>query len=309
MVSTLGAIGLAFLAWNLGRFIGSSEGGIRKRTPIFILLLIISAAGVFNWMMVNFEGRKILQDAVNSAEQRYIKLANSAKKNVDDPKLTAIEAFVQKKEKDFISEVRNPFSCGFGPVAKQRWNELLVLLPDLKRYAGQVTRTTENCSSLAELYEKKIDDEWSSTNDSKKLENIRRDASVIQTNSDLYQKELANLVTEADANGSDFIVNTARQDLEAVNAAYKKNLLTLNSYAPDHGLPDSLDITTISNLGQWSQIVSVITSRLDQTSTYFYLLLSVFMDWMLVYFFMQYRDLRAKQPNRPYVSETSVPHL
>jgi uncharacterized oligopeptide transporter (OPT) family protein len=42
---------LASLAWGLAKFIGSSISGIKGHFPMFVCLLIISALGVFNWLI------------------------------------------------------------------------------------------------------------------------------------------------------------------------------------------------------------------------------------------------------------------
>ena len=49
---------LALLAWSLAKFIGTSAGGIRENVPLFVLLLLLSAVGVFNSLMINLEGIK-----------------------------------------------------------------------------------------------------------------------------------------------------------------------------------------------------------------------------------------------------------
>src|SRR5665213_112736 len=49
------AIALALLAWFLGRWVGMSEGGMKQSAPMFAMLLLLSAAGVFNFMMVTLE--------------------------------------------------------------------------------------------------------------------------------------------------------------------------------------------------------------------------------------------------------------
>jgi hypothetical protein len=93
------------------------------------------------------------------------------------------------------------------------------------------------------------------------------------------------------------------------NEIYATQLATIRTYAPDPDLPANLDLTTISRLGEWSQIFSVLFSRLDRVSTYVYLLLSVFMDFMLYYLFSRYRLLKLRQPNQAIITQTSVAHL
>jgi len=79
-IATIGALLLAALAWSLGKFIGSSEGGITSNGLLFVLLLLLSAAGVLNWMMITLEGPTIFSESVKSAQDSFTQLSTSAKK-------------------------------------------------------------------------------------------------------------------------------------------------------------------------------------------------------------------------------------
>jgi hypothetical protein len=309
----LGAGLLALLAWGLGQYIGNSDGGIGTKAPLFAMLLIISAAGVFNWMMIHLEGKTIFLETVSNASDAYTKLETSAKQNVGDTALAAKEADVKSKEEQFLAEVRNPQNCGFGTNAKQRLAELRFVLPGLNLPSeprrSRAALVPEACSARADLYRSAIDQQWNSSDDGKKLDNVGKLLVAVTGTIDEEIAKLDAMRTRANTSGADYILGEGRDDLNTANETYKKLLGEVATYAPNSGLQPNLDLTSISRLGEWSQIVSVITSRLDQVSTYVYLALAIFMDFMLIYVFREYRNVRRGQPKQIVATDNKIRHL
>lgn len=311
-IATIAAVVLAALAWSLGKFIGSAEGGITGNGLLFLLLLLLSAAGVFNWMMITLEGRTIFQESILSAEDAFTKLSVSARKNVSDALLTAKETNVRRKQQSFLAEVRNPQNCGYGPVAKQRQAELEVIMPDLIMPSppqGRATQSAEQCIARADYYRQVIDDAWNATPDGKRLNAIKTQLASINAKVDDSTAQLDALRNGANNNGVSYILGSGRNELQRQNEVYRTQLAAVRTYAPDPDLPANLDLTTLSRLGEWSQIVSVLFSRLDKISTFVYLLLSVLLDYLLCHLFSRYRALRMRQPKVAMVTKMAVRHL
>ncbi len=312
-VAIFGPLLLAFLAWGLGRYIGMSDGGVAKKIPLFALLLILSAAGVFNWMMITLEGKTVFLEAVSTSEDAFTKIQQSAKKSVVNGMLANKETDVKGKAQLFLSEVKNPLNCGYGPVARQRLAELMAVLPSLRLPSlpgtGSGLMTAEVCSSRAESFNGAIEQVWNSSEDGKNLEAIRAKLEGIVAVTDQSAAELSLLRQRAEDEGTSFILGEGRTKLESLNDTYKKQLAIVMSHSPDVELPRSLDLATIMRLGEWSQIVSVMASRLDHISTYVYLGLAVFIDFMLIYVFAEYRGLKMRQPRQMVTSNTGMRHL
>ena len=309
-LASLGSFLLSFLAWNLGRFIGLSDGGIASKTPLFILLLILSAAGVFNWMMITLEGNRISTQTVLSAQQRFEALKISAVKNNGDQKLATKKSDYDIKMQRFLNEVENPLNCGHGTAAAQRLVELKGVIPNL--ILPNVPHTPGNvnsCKNLALLYKVSIEQEWDSTPDGKALAAVQNQLAEITGEVDTVQQRLKDLKSAADHNGSSYILTMGKSELQELGNSYGSLLRKLDQFAPNNGLPTSLDTSSLSSLGEWSQIIPLIIARIGEASTYVYILLAAFMDWMLIYMFSHYRAQKSKQRSRPASPDVSASHF
>jgi hypothetical protein len=263
-------------------------------------------------MMIHLEGKTIFLEAVTGAEDAFAGLKTSAIQNVTDNALSANETDFKNKEGMFLREVRNPQNCGYGPIARQRLDELKAVLPNLQLPSqGARVRglSAVDCSDRANVFRDAIDREWESTDAGKKLGDVRTTQATITGTIDQKLQELHAMRERAGTDGVDYILGTGRDDLQNLNEAYKDLLSKVATYAPNNGLPRGLELTTVSRLGEWSQIISVITSRFDQVSTYVYIALAVFMDFMLIYIFREYRTVKMRQPKKASPINPDVPHL
>src|SRR5262245_41826765 len=68
------ALILPAIAWGIAKVIGTSQEGIRGHIPFFVLLLTLSAAGVFNALMLRLEGPLIFKEAIDAAAARCAEL-------------------------------------------------------------------------------------------------------------------------------------------------------------------------------------------------------------------------------------------
>jgi hypothetical protein len=77
-IALVGGLLIAILAWYLARVAGTGDGGSSPNWILIIPLFLISAAGVYNSMMVYLEGGRVLSDATASAEQGFAKVESAA---------------------------------------------------------------------------------------------------------------------------------------------------------------------------------------------------------------------------------------
>ena len=106
------------------------------------------------------------------------------------------------------------------------------------------------------------------------------------------QEKLNQIRTEIN-NGGNLLVD-ARLDLEGLATLYQNTSLELSKIDLNAKLPASLEMNSVRNLGEWSQIINLIISRLDKPSTYVYLLLAFFFDWILIYLFSRLKEIANK---------------
>jgi hypothetical protein len=200
-------------------------------------------------------------------------------------------------------------NCGYGPVAKKRQDELEAVLPGLKLPSAPQGRAAQQCIARAEIYDQAINNTWNATPDGKRLNEISNQLTSITARVDEAAAQLQALRNNANNSGGRYILGSGRNELQRLNEVYRSQLAILHTYAPDVGLPTDLNLTTLSRLGEWSQIVSIMVSRLDTISTHVYLALSVLLDYLLVHLFSRYRAIKLRQPNHSVITKTAVRHL
>jgi len=287
-------VGLAALAWGLAKFIGSSSEKIKGNVPLFVLLLLLSAVGVFNSLMVNLEGKRIFQEAIDDAQDRFRDL--TIQTNKPNPAIDEKKARVEKLKTSFEAELKNPQNCGQGPVAMELARQLASELKGFKVLSGSTT--CKNIEATIAEYDKTINN---------LLENSDEFTKENYAETKALKKEVSDAVTDAQAqinklrtdvnNGGNLLVD-ARNGLEDVASKYQKIAQKLNGSALKTNVPSTLNLKSVRNLGEWSQIVNLIISRLDQPTTYVYLSLALFFDWILIYFFSKLSQLKMALPNR-----------
>lgn len=296
---------LAALAWNLAKFIGSSKEGIKGNIPFFVLLLILSAIGVFNSLMVNLEGKHIYQETIDGAAGRFKDLTQIAK-SLENPKLEAKRLKVNGLKHMFIEELRNPNNCGQGRDAKKLAKEIKDELP-----LFQVLSGSAGCKDIEKViasYDASIDklllnsSEFMNADYPKILamqNNVSKKEIEAQVKLIKLQKEISD--------GGGLIIQ-AKSELEEINRIYRDLAHQLNLFIPnDKKFPTELEINSVRNLGEWSQVINLLISRLDNLSTYVYLFLAIFADVILIYSFSRLSNLRKALPNqKTNSSETEI---
>lgn len=277
----------AFIAWNLARFIGSEENGIKRYTPLFVLLLIISALGVFNTMLATFESKNILQEAVADSDLRFNAIKLSAQRAQDSKGITGKSKAVDDAMERLKTEINNPLDCGQGPRAMEAIRQLSVQLPGFVPLLGKGSGCAQKDALVAAYTEKvrqlKANASWNNA-----------DLQAIVADADASLAELQRVKAIA-ATGSAGLVQVG-DTLEKLDGVYSNNVLRLARYADTAQMPQKLDLKQVESIGEWSQILNLIIGRVGKASTYFYLAIAVFADWMMVYLFALIREKRGATP-------------
>ena len=283
---------LALIAWSLARFIGGDEGGIRKYLPLFILLLTISALGVFNTMLATFESKNILSEAVDSSYARYTQLAGSVRQAQDKAGITQRTAEINSGLQRLTAEIKNPMNCGQGPVAmaiiKQLGND------DLLPGFGPLSRgNSTGCGKAEQLITAYRDmaDKLSAKASWNDLD-LQEAAAAASSG----QKALE--ATKSKVSSSPGAIHQVKSSLEALAPVYAGHVSQLYSRNLIKDVPATLDLRQADSIAEWSQVINLILGRWNKPSTYFYLLVAVFADWMMVYLFSLVRESKAAAPRQ-----------
>lgn len=148
----------SLMAWWSARQIGLSKGGIRAHIPLFILLLLISAVGVFNSLMLNLEGRRIFVETIEDSQSRFDQVSKRAATELAKGGTSSPLARMQRVESlkaALFSEIRNPLNCGQGPEARKILASLGEELADFRPLSNPRVDCSQNVKVI-EDYERKI---------------------------------------------------------------------------------------------------------------------------------------------------------
>lgn len=312
-LATVGALVLAFLAWNIGRFIGSSPGGIASRIPLFILLLVISAYGVINTMVLQFEGPQILREAIQGSLTAFGELNTRGQKAFEVVLLDGKKTELDKRQTDFIREVTNPLNCGLGTQAILALHALMEMMPNLRLPSVPPSGPQgiqRVCDAIGDAFNVSIEQQKGAVPFIIELNAVNSKRATVMTAIDNAQQELKALEKALPGNeSSSFILGEARVRLNALQDTYREQVIAIKSFSPAAELTNSLPLEQLSQLGGWSQLVNIIVQRLNRVSTYVYLLLAIFMDWTLIYLFKNYRNAKANQSIAASSSIATSDHL
>jgi len=298
ILSYLIGIIFAFIAWNIARFIGGEENGIKKYAPLFALLLTISALGVFNTMLATFESKNILHEAVTESTHRFNSVKVTAQRVQDKQGITDRSSRVNTALSRLTTEIKNPMNCGQGPAALAAMRDLSQLLPGFVPLSSGRGNGCAQADELVAAYTVKVNElRLNAAWNNKELQQI-----VSVSDDALAKLKIAEAQTKS---GPGAILPVSRT-LEDNSPIYELSVQKLERYADTRSLPKTLDLTQVESIGEWSQIVNLIIGRIGKASTYFYLLTAGFADWMMVYLFAIVRERKGVIPTHGATAASNI---
>jgi hypothetical protein len=276
---------LAALAWNLGRLIGLSESGIKGHTPLFILLLMISAAGVFNTLFLQLEGRTIFGQRIDVLTAQLQQARQNATAPVDalPPDIQAWRSRVDSASTRLLAEIRNAQNCGQGPQAR----ELIAELQRAPLTFTPLSVTLAGCNGsdrLAAEYEQRVIPKAKQVSPEYRRWNIQEreeaQASVLLITAASLQ-QLSTLRQATNDATPVKLLEDIKPQLQRQAEAYDEAAGMILRYAPDRSLQPTADLRDVESLGEWSQLVNLVILKINKPTTWLYGALAVGADWML----------------------------
>ena len=256
--------------------------------------------GVFNYLMINLEGKRIFQEAADSAVSRFKELPLLAKTAMRDPVIEEKIARIQSLEVSLAQEIRNPRNCGEGPEARRILAEIAKELPGFTVLSGG-TKSCQNNEEFVKMYHEQVKERLKNhpelINKNYRELVIARDR-IVETEAEA-QLKLESIRSEIN-NGGNLLLGV-RPHFEQLASEYQTLALDIRKYAPSdvaEKTHPNLELASVRNLGEWSQIVTLLVSRLDKVPTYVYLFLALFADFILIYLFSLLKNHKAAQPKR-----------
>jgi hypothetical protein len=278
----------AIIAWSIAKIIGSDEGGISKYKPLFALLLLISALGIFNALFSILESRPILEETVKDSNQKFSAVKIAAQRAQEKRGITERLAAVDDALSQLTAEINNPMKCGQGPKAMEAVGKLAALLPGFEPLASGTGAGCDQASAVVSAYTSKV----SQMKANAAWNNPELQAVVANSEAAIAKLDKAKLKA---VEGS---VPAVSRILDEVDPVYSASVLTLQRYDGGGSLPAELDLVQMKSIGEWSQILNLIIGRISKPSTYVYFAVAVFADWMMIYFFALLRGKSRGFQNR-----------
>lgn len=287
-VATVFASVVAVTAWLIARIIGTTPDGIFRAGRNWFLmsvLLIVSAAGVYNTLMVTIEGGQILSDAATQSQEYFATLENAATSQLESSGVASRVSRIDGLKEALFSEMRNPRNCGEGPEAARIIGQLREELPEFRPVSGGRSgagRRGEACNDLEPViadYDSRISGlvaraPWNT-------ENLRQ----ARTEAARSQEELEQLRQDTSSGYNPAQLKQFVAAFEDKDADYRKARQKLAKETDVDGIPRVLPIVGVQSLGNIYKLPALIWSRLGYPSTWVYLLIAAGFDFMLVYLF------------------------
>ncbi|KPF82518.1 hypothetical protein IP70_21165 [alpha proteobacterium AAP38] len=266
----------------------------KRLSWVFVaLILTLSAVGVLTAATLVFEGPVILREDLDRARDRLTQLREASRDSLRLPEYEGIRAQVESKLTALRNEITAPGNCGMGSQARQRFQEIRELLPDLKPLSSD--NITISCTArqtlndLIQAYTEKI---LSSLNNHPMAIQGRyaeRNALAQQVEKAVAHHDNALSKRQADLAGLSSLIariglyiDTVR-DLTASNAEYKRLRQEVGAFAPAIlALPPDIGSQASENVSRPLSVFSILLSRLNYASTYLYSVLPLLMDILML---------------------------
>lgn len=279
---------IAAFAWFLARVSGTGEGGLKSNWILVVPLFIISAAGVYNTMMVYLEGGQVLSDAAASSQQQFARIEGAASTQLEANGVTTRINRINSLRDSLFSEIANPLNCGQGPEAQRLIAELRRELPDFTPLSNPANDCGQN-QKIIEDYTSRIAAliKRSSWNDA--------ELNAIVQESQAARKTLGDLQREISRSYSAGEIHQITSILESSQTTYQDLLFRLSRKTKTADFPQNLDIVGAQSLGNVYKLPALFFSRINEASSYVYLLVALGFDLLLVYLFQMATQNRVRK--------------
>lgn len=295
---------LAFLAWLIAQFLGRGPS-IGQYVPLFAFLLLISAVGIFNTLMLTFEGRQIFTEAVESAERQWT-ILNSGLDGMNDEAVEKRIGRIKGLQSQLEQELRNPMRCGQGDQAYRILQQLREELPSLQPLSRGTRRDCSRVDQVIASYDQLIGQLIRSSDWFKDAEYAQRqeEKARIAKSADINREALAKLRPLIEGSMAANLIKSVKPQLLEIDAQYRESALIFLNRRPDSGIEPKLELLSVKSVGEVSQLPPLLIDRSNKVTTYVYLILAVFVDFLMIYLFVLKRQ--HENPRRRSARDTGT---
>jgi len=294
-IALVGGLVVAAIAWLFARVAGTGDNGAKANWLLVVPLFLISAAGVYNTMMVYLEGSQIMADAAASSQKSFARIEIAAMLHLESSGVARKVNKVNSLRDALFSEIKNPANCGQGPEAGRLIGELQRELPDFKPLSSNGRSCAEN-EGILEDYKTRLNTliaraPW---NDAEL--NAIADAAAKN------RATLSDLRSEMARSYSANRMHQIRGILEGMQTEYQNLLVRLGRKTNAADFDQELDIKGAQSLGNVYKLPALIISRIGEVSTWVYLIIALGFDILLVYLF----QLSSRNRVKSYAIDSAI---
>lgn len=287
-VSIIAAFFIAFVAVVLSWAIASERviNPLKRSTALayFFILFNISALGTVNAMLVMFQSNNVFREEIDKAADAIVGLRDYGKRSIDIKSYEEYKSAINDKWRNLKSELENPAMCGQGPVANARIVELQQYLPNFRILAG--SGRCEKVPALIIAYDRQIEQ---LTSESKIFLDNKIKLELIDK-IDFQSASMLNLIGDIrkDLN-STYSVAQIKAQFYKISEDYSllRQEIFTSGIVDNEKIQRRIDISSFSAMGDIGQILPFIAKRLDDVSTYIYLLIALILDVTLISAFVR----------------------
>ena len=308
VASGLFALFVTILALILAGFIGQHDG-LRRNKVLFVVLLLVSAVGVFNSLMLTAQGEQIFRDETERAATEFQNLSQTANKHLLNEQADGFISEVNSLKQALAQEMRNPVNCGEGPAAANIMAQLKAKLPTFTKLSGGF-KDCAKVEKIIPMYDAQIDKAlWSApilvSSHYQDIYAAKQKVLAAEKQSNQYVGEIM-----ADIQAGENLLTVVRPKLEIMSLNYRQTAQELLPFLPKEvqsSVHPQLDLTAVRSLGDPIKFVNLIISRLSDPLTWVFLIVALLLDSLLVWLFFQTHS--AGKNTRPARKSPEAPSL
>lgn len=286
--SVLFALLVTTIALILARQIGR-HGGVRLNKILFSVLLLVSAVGVFNSLMLMAQGEQIFRDETERAATEFQSLSQTANKHLLNEQADGFISEVESLKQALAQEMRNPVNCGEGAAAANIMAQLKAKLPTFTKLSGGF-KDCAKVDKIIPMYDAQIDKAlWSAPIlVSSHYQGIYKAKQKVLAAEKQSNQSVGEIM--ADIQAGENLLTVVRPKLEIMSLNYRQTAQELLPFLPKEvqsSVHPQLDLTAVRSLGDPIKFVNLIVSRLSDSLTWVFLVIALLLDSLLVWLFFQ----------------------
>ncbi|PWF55732.1 hypothetical protein [Massilia glaciei] len=287
----------------------------------FAALFVISALGTMNTAFYFGEGKQVLTEAIDHANEDLASLQASAPKLLSDPQLEQKKASINRLLSNLeaeISSANGGNNCGVAASSREIIRELAVVLPGFRQLSGSTGFTCAGnearFKALALSYRNQAYQLLRNHPDYVAVNGERKERLQATVRERVTQENQRLMAAKAQLDGAadgaakpGGAYGEAKNALEAASTTYSQLLVELEQVSGARtSLPRAIAVDQARQLGSIAQIVPSMVGRLDRLTTWFYFLIAISADVILIMCFMRVfgagrREGGARQNGREHV--------